>query len=306
MTEPRPAPYPADTRAKGWRFELDVEQATQSSTWTLAREPQMRGLLLLLWITAWQQIPCGSLPDDDELLAAMVGMEPEQFSAKRRVLMRGWWRADDGRLYHDTIASRVRDMLGAKEKERQRKAEYRAKKDAERAGSPKNVPRDNQRTDAGLPSDSTVGDATGTGTGTGTGLIQEPDVVLPRPLRPPARDADVPRDTTGQGGTEAGRLCWRLRQSGFQRVNPAHPTLQALLTAGATVDEFMGFVPQCEGKDDPFAYLLKLVENQRKRAAKVAGEVHNGPLRTPNRQEAIEEQNRAAGERWLAAQGAPQ
>ncbi|MFM2287424.1 MAG: hypothetical protein RL684_567, partial [Pseudomonadota bacterium] len=59
MTDPRPAPYQADTRAKGWRFELDYEQIEQSSTWssamTLALEglPLARPFLLAMWYAAW-------------------------------------------------------------------------------------------------------------------------------------------------------------------------------------------------------------------------------------------------------------
>ena len=40
MTRPA-APYPAITRAKGWRFELDYEQVDQSDTWALAAEVPM-------------------------------------------------------------------------------------------------------------------------------------------------------------------------------------------------------------------------------------------------------------------------
>lgn len=32
----RTAPYPSDTRPKGWRFELDYERIEASDTWALA------------------------------------------------------------------------------------------------------------------------------------------------------------------------------------------------------------------------------------------------------------------------------
>lgn len=275
---------------------MDIEQVTQSATWTLAREPQMRSLLLLLWITAWQQIPCGSLPDDDELLAAMVGMDPEEFRARRRVLMRGWWLADDGRLYHDTIASRVRDMLDAKLKERQRKAEYRAKKELERGVSPPDVPRDKRGTDSGHPRDSTVGDATGTGTGTGTGLREDSGTASAH--RAGARDRPGAVE-----GTTAGDVCAALHRAGLARVNPAHPRLLALIESGATRDEFMGFVDRCKGKSDPFAYLLAAVEGERVAAAAMppgaAINGHHGHA-SVSRQDALEATNRSVGQRWLA------
>lgn len=84
----------------------------------------------MLWLTAWKQTPCGSLPNDEALIAARIGMPLPAFSATRAVLMRGWWLADDGRLYHDTIAERVRDMLAKREQDRLRKADYRQRTSA--------------------------------------------------------------------------------------------------------------------------------------------------------------------------------
>jgi hypothetical protein len=148
-------PYPADTRAKGWRFELDLEQISQSDTWALAPQ-DVRPWLLMLWSVSWQQVPCGSLPGEDAIIAARIGMKAAAFAKNKAVLLRGWVLADDGRLYHPTITQRVLSMLEAKQKEKDRKAAYRARMSA-------SVPRDNHWTDPGC-------DDTGTGTGTGTGL----------------------------------------------------------------------------------------------------------------------------------------
>ena len=108
-----PTPYPADTRAKGWRFELDIERIKQSDTWALAAL-DVRPWLLMLWSESWGQVPCGSLPADDALIAARIGMAPKAFSKARSMLMRGWWLATDGRLYHDTIVKLVHGMLAAR------------------------------------------------------------------------------------------------------------------------------------------------------------------------------------------------
>lgn len=167
MTDLPSAPYPSDTRAKGWRFELDLERVMQSDTWALA-SPEVRPWLLMLWTVAWQQVPCGSMPSDDALIAARLGMKLTAFKKAKDVLMRGWWLADDARLYHGTIAERVLDMLGRKESDRKRKAEYRARMEAERkAVEGSYVPSMSHGTDAGQTLDSIVRDGTGTGTGTG-------------------------------------------------------------------------------------------------------------------------------------------
>lgn len=123
----RSAPYPADTRAKGWRFELNYERIEQSDTWALA-STELRPWLLMLWFTAWKQVPSGSLPDCDELIAARVGIASKAFTKNRAILLRGWWKAEDGRLYHDVIAEQVIGMLKTKRIETERKASYRARK----------------------------------------------------------------------------------------------------------------------------------------------------------------------------------
>lgn len=122
--ETRAIPYPPDTRAKGWRFELDYERIYQSDTWALA-PADVRPWLLLLWLTAWTQTPCGALPDDDALIAVRVGMPLRSFSKHRAVLMRGWWRAGDGRLYHDVLVERVAALVEARASAAKRKRESR-------------------------------------------------------------------------------------------------------------------------------------------------------------------------------------
>lgn len=137
----KPAPYPSDTKAKGWRLELDMEQFRQSDTWALASAP-VKPWLLMLWAVAWEQVPCGSLPSDDELIAARLGLDLESFMTMKRVLMRGWWQAEDGRFYHDVMVSRVSAMLEKKDKDRMRKAGWRSRQSDGIQASHTDVPRD--------------------------------------------------------------------------------------------------------------------------------------------------------------------
>ncbi len=282
----RPSPYAADTRAKGWRFELDHERICQSDTWALS-PPEYRPWLLMLWMTAWQQVPCGSLPSDDSLIAARIGMSAKEFAKAGKHLMRGWWLADDGRLYHDTIVKLVADMLKRKDAERQRKAEYRARIDSERAKSSASVPRDNSGTDTGRTVDS--GGRDDTGTGTGTGLEDYGTDVPPSS----GGSAPVPRDGHGTvTPTPAASVCIALKRAGIGMVNPSNPRLLALLQAGATPDEFTAAATKALDKADPFAYVLGTVEGERTRATRLAGQVHRGPLpKATGKQAAIESHN---------------
>ena len=121
------APYPPTTRAKGWDFSLGVERAKRSDTWLRAKTGALRGALLLLWCEAWEQEPCGSLPSDDETVALMIDMPLPEFMAVRAVLMRGWWLADDGRQYHDTIIERVLMMIAVRGTSNARQRTFRDK-----------------------------------------------------------------------------------------------------------------------------------------------------------------------------------
>lgn len=179
----RPVPYPADVRAKGWRFELDHEKIRQSDTWTLAKDAG-RPWLLMLWMVAWEQTPCGSLPNDDELIAARIGMPVEMFAAMRNVLLRRWYEAEDGRLYHDTMTLHVMEMIGKRRSEADRKAKARQQRATpldESAEIPADVPRDFPGTDAGLHRESDTRTSTSTnktsvpdGTDTGTAAPKPP------------------------------------------------------------------------------------------------------------------------------------
>ena len=154
MTFPA-APYPANTKTKGWVFEMDVDRMQQSDTWALA-PAEVRPWLLMMWVTAWGLTPSGSLPGDEAVLCARIGMAPKVFAKHRALLLRGWTRADDGRLYHETITELVLQMLQRRKSEAERKAEYRAKKDSERrALDTFDDPEMSHGTTKGLPPDST-------------------------------------------------------------------------------------------------------------------------------------------------------
>lgn len=127
VSSPLPdVPYPTATRSAGWRFSLDTTRIRQSDTWTLAR-PEVRPWLLMLWMVAWEECPCGSLPTDESLIAAKLGIDAALFAAHRSVLIRGWKRCSDGRLYHDVLSEYVIEMIETREGNRKRQTTFRNK-----------------------------------------------------------------------------------------------------------------------------------------------------------------------------------
>lgn len=149
------APYPADTRAKGWRFELDYEQIEQSDTWDLAG-PEGRPWLLMMWLTAWRQVPCGSMPADEEVIAAKLGMPTKTWAKHRKALMRGWSPADDGRLYHSTMTERVMEMMKRRRSDSDRKAQERIRKAGESQPIPPGVTPESRVTSPGVTPESST------------------------------------------------------------------------------------------------------------------------------------------------------
>lgn len=112
----KPVPYQPDIKARGWSFDLDVERIEASDTWALAGN-ELQPWLLKTWYVSWKSQPAGSMPADPHLFAARIGMKWSQFEAARDVLMRGWWLADDGLLYHDTVTEKVYKMIGKRKKD---------------------------------------------------------------------------------------------------------------------------------------------------------------------------------------------
>lgn len=74
--------------------------------------------------------------------------------------------------------------------------------------------------------------------------------------------------------------------------NPSHPTLIALVEAGATPQEFLDAAPAAKGKGRPFEYLLSVVTGRRKEAAEMAKDLHKGAM--PQRQMTAAEVNSLA------------
>ena len=79
--------------------------------------------------------------------------------------------------------------------------------------------------------------------------------------------------------TPAGEACLAIREAGIQTTNPSHPTLIALINAGADADEFRIAAREAvaKGKAD-FAYVIGTVRKRREEAAALV--LHQGRMPT--------------------------
>jgi len=307
----RPIPYPSDTKAKGWRFELDLEQVMQSDTWALAA-PDMRPWLLMMWTVAWQQTPCGSMPSEDTLIVARLGCTAKVYEKMKAVLLRGWWLAEDGRIYHDTITQRVLDMLTRKDAERNRKAEYRARKEAERKAAAdiqktgadvQSRPKVSHGTDAGRTRESGGSDATGTGTG--TGLISKEEKLSHTPSVHPenlSHGTDAGHDDAPDfKPSPYGQICLAMKAIGIADTSPGNPEFRALVDAGADVEEFMSAAKDSVKKRKGFRYAVGIVASARQQAAELAQQIHRGAMPAAPAPESFRERGERAARDQIAA-----
>lgn len=126
MTLPEP-PYPPEILARGWSFSVDTEKLEGSDTWALAGS-ELRPWLLMVWLTSWKSQPVGTMPTDQRLFAARIGMPQSMFKDAAEVLMRGWVKHSDGLMYHREITSLVMEMVAKRTKDAARVAAWRAAK----------------------------------------------------------------------------------------------------------------------------------------------------------------------------------
>jgi len=80
-----------------------------------------------LWLKSWDQVPAGSLPDDDIELCRLAEMarDLKLWKKTKAGALRGWTLCTDGRLYHPVVAEGVNTALEAKIKQRLKTAKAR-------------------------------------------------------------------------------------------------------------------------------------------------------------------------------------
>ena len=129
-----------------------------------------------------------------------------------------------------------------------------------------------------------------------------------QPDSAPDQDDQFPHRANSTGSADAagaaqavspgisGACCNALMSQGITGCNPHHPTLLALLQAGATEEEFVQAARNAAARGKAsFPYVVGTVKRQREEAAKLV--LHEG--RMPNRQELLEAANHASTAGWV-------
>lgn len=110
MVEPL---VPADADVRGFKdMPMEVSRLLSSETWIMCT-PEERSAAINLWFHSWMQVPAGSLPDNDRVLAHL-SMASERWPEVKEMALRGWIKSDDGRLYHTVVCEKVNAMLAVR------------------------------------------------------------------------------------------------------------------------------------------------------------------------------------------------
>lgn len=110
-----PVPPRLDVRAYP-RMPLDVVKLKNSDLWAIATPEEFRAAFAL-WMAAWHQVPAGSLPNDERLLAHMSEARAD-WKNVRNVALHKFELCSDGRLYHQTVCETAALTEAAVEKYR--------------------------------------------------------------------------------------------------------------------------------------------------------------------------------------------
>jgi hypothetical protein len=124
MTEPL-TPTSCDLRDFPW-MPLDCTRLLTSETWLLGTAEQ-KVAALTLWVKSWHQMPAGSLPDNEKMLAILSEAGPA-WKRVREHALRGWVRCDDGRLYHPVVCEKALESHKIKQAQKARTEAARAAK----------------------------------------------------------------------------------------------------------------------------------------------------------------------------------
>lgn len=117
-----------------------------------------------------------------------------------------------------------------------------------------------------------------TDTDTEVNHLSEHTVSESEPPPTPTTAVSAPRESDDHTlTTRPGAICKALRGMGMAVTNPSHPTLLALIGAGATVDEFVAAAADAKARSKlDFAYVLGTVRRRREEAAALT--LHQGTM----------------------------
>lgn len=122
--KPEPmTPADCDLRDFTW-MPLDVVRLLDSEMFALSTGDEFKAAVAL-WCKAWSQLPAGSLPANERVLAHLSSAGV-RWAKVRDMALRGWVECSDGRLYHPVVSVKASEAWTNKLAQRARTEAARA------------------------------------------------------------------------------------------------------------------------------------------------------------------------------------
>ena len=207
-------PPECDLRDYPW-MPIDCTRLLTSETWILGSSDE-KVAALTLWCKSWHQVPAGSLPSHDRMLA-VLSEAGGAWNRVREHALRGWIECADGRLYHPVVCEKANEAWGLKQSRKARTESARAAK-ADRRGSLSAAPHAPVTTSVTEPVTRPVTETVTGSNGT--------DSTRPDQNRPSKGVEDAPRSASPPRQAKAFRLPadWQPSEPEYAGVDP-HRTL---------------------------------------------------------------------------------
>lgn len=265
--------------------------------------PEACWAAVLLWSASWHQIPAASIPHDDKWIAKQAGYAQrgkidKAWSDVRPGALRGWVACNDGRLYHPVVAEKALEAWKSKTEQRYRTEVARVKKHNQRHGTSHTTPEFSEWVSLGRPAGHHLSVPGDTG------------------QKPEDSNGDRPSKGQGEGQGQGQGDSYSVTDvtGGDAAKSPEQLTKEELWTAGKSLLSQAGIPPrQCGSfvgklvKDYGDAIVIDAVratvvarpadpaEYLKATCMKAMGQ--RAPV---NRQEALEQRNRAVADEWAA------
>jgi hypothetical protein len=243
VTTPQP-PIAAEVDLRDFAYmPLDVRRLLTSETWVLGRAEE-KVAAINLWCEAWHQVPCGSLPDNERMLAHL-SQAGAGWKKVRAHAMRGWVLCSDGRWYHPVIVEKALESWARKVAQRQRtqrasQARWKGKPDpTDPSGITPTPPKDPAPSSVTssvteTPTESVTDSVTETPTESVTDSVTESVTESKGWGRDGERISALASASRARGSTPV-ELAVEARRLGIE-THGSHPTVIALAEQGTTTE----------------------------------------------------------------------
>lgn len=220
---------PPDCDLRGMPYmPLDITRLFDSDFYVHSTGDEFKAAVTL-WGKAFLQVPAGSLPDDDRVLAHLSNAGAK-WKKVRSMALRGFVKCMDGRLYHPTVCEKALDAWKARQAQRERTDAARAAREAKRAGSDRAAKSDVTTSVTDTATTSVTDTVTGSKGREGKGREEKKEPLTPSPSSEPERAAAPPGPVRDKSDRE--KLAIRVAAAiGVPKIGDLPPNLAGNLMA---------------------------------------------------------------------------